>query len=172
LPVTFISLTPQVCVITPTATAFTVKSAPGVVGNGNICTLQVSQAGDARWAPAPPVTRTITINKAAMAIRMSRSSSIVTPSMPLLAVAGTTFVNAVLAAGIPSIGHVATATTSTPAVCSVTNVASYQAATSVQTQATISAISNGTCTVTWAYPGDDTKNPATLINTITVSGVK
>ena len=172
LPVTFISLTPQVCVITPTATAFTVKSAPGVVGNGNICTLQVSQAGDARWAPALPVTRTITVNKAAMAIRMSRSSSIVTPSMPLLAVAGTTYVNAVLAAGIPSIGHVATATTSTPTVCSVTNVASYQASTSVQTQATISAISNGTCTVTWTYPGDDTKSPATLNNTITVSGVK
>jgi hypothetical protein len=172
LPVTFTSITPQICGVAQTATGYTVKSAAGVVGNGNICTVQVSQAGDDRWAPAVSVTRSITINKAAMAIRMSRFGSTVTPTMPLLAVAGTTYINAVLAAGIPSIGHVATATTSTPAVCSVTNVAAYQSATSVMTQATVSAITNGVCTVTWSYPGDETKSPATLTNTITVSGVK
>jgi hypothetical protein len=51
-------------------------------------------------------------------------------------------------------------------------VSAFQAATSVMTQATVTAVANGVCTITWSYPGDDTKSPATLTNSLTVSGVK
>jgi hypothetical protein len=172
LPVTVTSLTPAVCLATANSTGYAISTAPGVTGNGNICTLQVSQAGTDAWAPAATITRSITVNKAAMAVRQLRTSSIVTPTAPALLVAGTAFVNGPSNAGLNSIGNFLTVATSTPAICSITDAAPYGTTAGTYTQTTVKSVANGTCSITWSFAETATQKAATLTQILTVSGVK
>ena len=172
LPVTLTSLTPQVCSVAPSATGYLLSSVAGVTGNGNICSIQASQAGTDAWAAAPLLTRQITFNKAAMAVRLLRTSSIVTPTMPAQLVAGTAYVNAPLNKGLNSIGNLLTVASNTPAVCSITPIADYQTTVGTYSQITVKGIANGTCSVTWSFAETATQKAATYSQNLTVTGVK
>jgi hypothetical protein len=172
LAVTLTSLTPQVCSVTPSASGYLLTSAAGLTGNGNICSIQASQAGTDAWAAAPLLTRQITFNKAAMTVRLLRTSSIVTPTMPALLVAGTAYVSAPLNKGLNSIGNLLAVTSSTPAVCSVTPVTDYLSAVGTYSQITVKGITNGTCSITWSFAETGTQKAATYSQNLTVTGVK
>ena len=172
LAVTLKSLTPNVCSVSTTASAFAVTSAAGVVGNGNICTIEASQAGDDRWAAGKTITRNITINKAAMSVRLSRLSTIIVGKTSALFVIENRFINASMNNRLNSIGHISTVVSTTPAVCTVSNVAPYVLSTGTHTQATVTGVANGTCSITYGYEGSDTRNSAFRTQAITVTGVK
>jgi hypothetical protein len=172
LKVELTTTTPAVCVVIATTASYTVKAAPGVVGNGNICTLQATQAGNESWAAAPTFTRNLTINKANMAIRLSRWSSGITGKTPALFTAGVAYVDGPSNGGLNSIGHLLTISTSTPGVCSVTDVGPSATTTGTFTQATITGITNGTCAVTLKFAATDTQNEIVLLRNITISGIK
>jgi len=172
LPVTVTSITPAVCSAIPTATGYVISSAQGVTGNGNICTLQVNQAGSSGWAAAPTLTRSITVNKAAMAVRLLRTASYVTPTLPALLVAGTAFVNGPSNGGLNSIGNFLTATTSTPTFCSITDAAPFATTAGTYTQTNVKAIANGTCTITWSFAETATQKAVSITQNLAVTGVK
>ncbi|CAN2186597.1 Proteinase K-like catalytic domain [Candidatus Nanopelagicaceae bacterium] len=172
LPVTVTSLTPQVCLVTPNATGYALSTAPGVAGNGVICSLQATQAGNEGWAPAPIFTRTVTVNKAAIALRVLRTASYVTPTLPALMVVGTAHVSGPINNGLNSIGNFLTVITTTPAVCSVSETTPYATNVGVYTQATVKSIANGTCSLTWSFAETATQKAATLIQSLAVTGVK
>lgn len=172
LPVSMTSLTPLICSVTPNATGYLLATVAGVTGNGNICSIQGSQAGTDAWAAAPLMTRNITVNKAAMAVRLLRTSTIVTPTMPALLVAGTAYVNGPLNKGLNSIGNFLTVTSSTPAVCSITPVADYQTTVGTYSQITVKSIANGTCSIAWSFAETGTQKAATYSQNLTVTGVK
>ena len=172
LKVTLTTTTPDVCSVTPTTVSYNVKSSAGTKGNGNICTLQATQAGNDGWAAAPTFTRNLIINKANMFIPLSRWSSAVTGKTPVLFVAGVAYVDGPSNGGLNSLGHLLAITTSTPAVCSVSGVGPYVTTTGTYTQAMIAGITNGTCTVDLKFAATDTQNEAVLTRNITVSGIK
>jgi hypothetical protein len=174
LAVTLKSLTPNICSVstTSTLTSFSVVSTSGVVGNGNICTIEASQAGDDRWAPAKAITKSITINKANMSVRLSRYSSIITGKTSALFVIENRFINASMNNGLNSIGHISSVVSTTPSVCTVSNVAPYETTTGTHTQAMVTGVSNGLCSITYGYEGSDTRNAAFRTQAITVTGVK
>ena len=58
LPVTATSLTPGICEVTGTVIA---SQANGLLVSPGTCTIQVSQPGNAQYAPAQPVTRSFTV---------------------------------------------------------------------------------------------------------------
>jgi subtilisin family serine protease/phosphodiesterase/alkaline phosphatase D-like protein len=172
LKVSLTTTTPDVCTVTPTTVSYNVKSSAGAKGNGNICTLQATQAGNDGWAAAPIFTRNLTINKANMFIPLSRWSSALTGKTPVLFVAGVAYVDGPSNGGLNSLGHLLAVTTSTPAVCSVSGVGPYATTTGAYTQAMIAGITNGTCTVDLKFAATDTQNEAVLTRNITVSGIK
>jgi hypothetical protein len=172
LPVTLTSLTPNVCTVATTASGFSLTAASGVVGNGNLCTVEASQAGDDRWAAAPALRRSITLNKAAVSVRLNRLSTVITGKTSALFVVENRFVNASMNNGLNSIGHISTAVSTTPAVCSVSNVAPYVLTTGTHTQFTVTGVANGSCSVTYGYAGSETQNSAYRTQAITVTGVK
>lgn len=172
LAVTVTSLTPAICVATANSTGYLISTAPGVTGNGNICNLQLTQAGTDAWAPAPALNRSITINKAAMAVRQLRTASFVTPTAPALLVAGTAYVNGPTNNGLNSIGNFLTVTTSTPAVCSITDAAPYSTAAGTYTQTTVKSVTNGTCTITWSFAETATQKATSFTQSLAVTGVK
>jgi hypothetical protein len=172
LPVTMTSLTPAVCVATQNSTGYAISTAQGVTGNGNICQVQVTQAGTDAWAPAAPLTRTITVNKASMVARLLRTASYVTPTAPALLVAGTAYVSSAITPGLNSIGNFLTITTSTPTVCSITDAAPYATTAGTYTQTTVRSIANGTCTITWNFAETATQKAASFTQSLAVTGVK
>ena len=172
LPVTVTSLTPTICVATPSGATYTIKSAPGVIGNGNICTIQATQAGNDGWLAATPVNRTITINKAATVVRLSRTSTSITPTYSPLMVAGLAYISGPLNNGLNSIGNFLGVTTSTPAICSVVPATAYPTTAGTYTQTTLKSVANGTCTITWSFAETDTQKAATFTQNLAVTGVK
>jgi hypothetical protein len=172
LPVTLTSLTPNICTVSTTASAFAVTSAAGVVGSGNICTIEASQAGDDRWAAAKTITQNIMINKASISVRLSRLSTMIVGKTSALFVIENRFINSSMNNGRNSIGHISTVVTTTPGVCNVSNVAPYVVASGTYTQATVTGVTNGICSITYGYEGSETRKPAYGTQSILVTGVK
>lgn len=172
LPVTVTSLTPQVCVVAPNTTGYALSTATGVIGNGNICTLQATQAGNEGWAPALLFTRSLTVNKAAIALRVLRTASYLTPTLPAQMVVGTAHISGPINRGLNSIGNFLTVVTSTPAVCSISPTSPYATNVGVYTQVTVKSVANGTCSITWSFAETDTQKAATLTQNLAVTGVK
>jgi hypothetical protein len=172
LPVAVRSLTPNVCALTPTTTGYSLTTVAGIVGNGNICTIEATQPGDDRWAAATPVIRTITYNKAGMSVRLNRLSTIIVGKTSALFVVENRFLNASMNNGLNSIGHISTAVSTTPGVCSVSNVGPYVQSSGTHTQFTVTGVANGSCLVTFGYAGSDTRNSVYRTQAITVTGVK
>jgi hypothetical protein len=166
------SLTPTICEITQTATSFAVKSVAGVIGNGNICTIEASQPGNDSWLAAATITRSITINKAGMSVRLAWLSTTITGTTPAYYRVENRHQNPALNNGLNSIGHISTFVTTTPAICSVSNVSALTAPGGTYTQANVTGIANGTCSITYGFAGDDTRNAAYRTQLITVTGIK
>jgi hypothetical protein len=172
LAVALTTTTPDICTVTASGSSYNVLDAAGAKGNGNICTLLATQAGNDGWAAAPTLTRNITINKANMAVRLSRWSTALTGKTPNLFVAGVAYIDGPSNGGLNSLGDLLTFTNSTPSVCSVTGVGPFATTSGTYTQATITGITNGTCTVTMKFAATDTQNEAILARNITISGIK
>ena len=172
LPVSVRSLTPSICVVSPTATGYSLTSAPGVVGDGKICTIEATQPGDDRWAAAAPVIKTITYNKAAMSVRLNRLATFLIGKSSELFVIENRYLNASMNNNLNSIGHISTAVSTTPGICSVSNVGPLQTTSGVHTQFTVTALANGTCSITFGFAGSQTQNSAYRTHTLTVTGIK
>ena len=172
LPVTLQSLTPNICTVSTTSSGYSLTTAAGVVGNGNICTLEASQPGDDRWAAATSVRRNIAFNKAAISVRLNRLSTVIVGKTSALFVVENRFINASMNKGLNSIGHISTAVSNTPAVCSVSNVAPYLQPGGTHTQFTLTGVANGSCSVTFGYAGNETQNAAYRTQAISVTGVR
>jgi hypothetical protein len=55
--------------------------------------------------------------------------------------------------GLLSIGHLLEVTSATPAICTVTGVATWDRSGGIYTRATVNALSVGTCSVLWRFLG-------------------
>ena len=161
-------MTPAVCYILYPTNGPAVQYVTPVTGDNLTCSVEASQAGDDRYAAATPVVRTFLFKKSPMVITpyftaTNTKSSALSPLTSTTYVSNTTynFVSSLLYAsgnnsGLASLGHLLTAISSTPAVCTVTNVA-IQDRGSLFTWASVKMLGAGTCTVRWAFAGTDTR---------------
>ncbi|HEV7524571.1 MAG TPA: hypothetical protein VGP92_06375, partial [Acidimicrobiia bacterium] len=132
LPVTFTTTTPTVC--SASGTNGTTIS-PDAVGT---CTVQANQAGDATFAPAPPVAQSFDVTKATQTISFAAL-----PDRSLNAGAFTVTATS-------SSGGAVTFTTTTTTVCTASGAHG----------ATIALVAAGTCTVQADQPGNGIFAPA------------
>jgi len=125
-PVIFASTTPAVCTSSGSnGEIITIQTA-------GTCTVTANQAGNASFAPAPPITQNITINKAAQTITGF------TPPASLSQGAGSTIT---LAASGGQSGNPVTFSSTTPTICTTTGT------TASTVGATLTVIAAGTCTI-------------------------
>ena len=132
LTVSYKSLTPNVCYILYPTAGTAVQYVSPVLGDNLTCTIEASQSGDDRYAAAPSVSRSFLFKKAPMVITpyVTATSSYTSPLNSITSVSylsNTTynFVSSLLYtsgnnSGLASIGHLLSAVSSTPAVCTVT----------------------------------------------------
>ncbi|MFM8620968.1 MAG: hypothetical protein ACKOCL_02975, partial [Candidatus Nanopelagicaceae bacterium] len=180
LTITYKSLTPNVCAILAPTAGPAVQYVTPVLGDNLTCTVEASQAGDDRYAPAAPVVRSFLFKKAPMVISNYFTSTTVRTS-PLLPVTATTylsnstynFITSILYAsgnnsGLLSFGHLLTATSQTPTVCTVTGNA-IQDRGSLYTWASVKTLTAGTCTIRWSFAGTDTRAAISKDMTFTIT---
>jgi hypothetical protein len=183
LPVTYRSLTPTVCyIITQLAAGPAIQTVtPKPVGDNLTCTVEASQAGDDRYAAAPPVTQSFVWSKAAMYITPYWAPSKVR-NVRLQPITATSYVSnssyffhssllftSGQNSGLSSIGHIMSAVSTTPDICSVQAVEADDRTGGIFTRATVRMIKVGTCSITWGFAGTDTRSAATQVMSVVVS---
>jgi hypothetical protein len=183
LPVTYRSLTPTVCyIITQLAAGPAIQTVtPKPTGDNLTCTVEASQAGDDRYVAAAPVTQSFVWSKAAMYITPYWAPSKVR-NVRLQPLTATTyasnstyfFTSSLLFtsgqnSGLLSIGHIMSALSTTPDICSVQVVEADDRTGGIFTRATVRMIKVGTCSITWGFAGTDTRSAATRVMSVVVS---
>jgi hypothetical protein len=183
LPVTYKSLTPSVCyIITQLAAGPAIQTVtPKPVGDNLTCTVEASQGGDDRYSAAPPVTQSFVWSRASMYITNYWAPTKVrnVALRPLTATSywsnSTYFFTSSLLftsgqnSGLLSIGHLMSAVTSTPSVCSVETVESDDRTGGIFTRATVKMLSIGTCSITWGFAGTDTRAATSKVMSVVVT---
>lgn len=71
--------------------------------------------------------------------------------------------------GLLSLGHLLEVTSVTPAICSVTGVATWDRSGGIFTRATVNALSAGTCTVSWRFLGSKGRAATSTTMNVTVT---
>jgi len=66
--------------------------------------------------------------------------------------------------GLASIGHLLEVTSLTPAICSVTGVATWDRTGGIFTRATVNGLTAGTCSVSWRFLGSGRAATSTIMN--------
>jgi hypothetical protein len=183
LPVTYKSLTPNVCyIITQLAQGPAIQTvSPKPAGDNLTCTVEASQVGDDRYAAAPPVTQTFLWSKAPMYITPYWGPTKVrnVKLQPLTATSywsnSTYFFHSSLLftsgqnSGLLSIGHIMSAVSTTPDICTVQTVEADDRTGGIFTRATVRMNKVGTCSITWGFAGTDTRSAATRVMSVIVS---
>ncbi len=136
LPVSYTSSTPTVCTVTGTTVSFLTAGTCTIVGN---------QPGNQTYLPAQPVTQTITVAAPGL------QPQTINFTLPAQSFPGA---NVVLS-GTATSGLPVTYTSSTPAVCSITNN-------------TVNFLTPGTCTVIATQAGNQTFAAATAVSQFTI----
>jgi len=130
LPVSFASTTPSVCTVS--------GSTVTIVGAGT-CSITASQAGNATYAAATPVTQSFTVNPAAQTITFGALANQPYGTGPFT-------VSATASSGL-----VVSFASTTPAVCTVSGF-------------TVTLVSVGTCTIQATQAGNTSYAAATPVN--------
>jgi hypothetical protein len=133
-------------------------------------------------APTPTPTPTAAPTAAAMVITpyysasTSRSSYLYSAGAVTLRakssglfVASTLFANG-QNSGLKSLGHLLEVTTTTPTVCSVSGVTTWDRTGGIYTRANVNALTAGTCSVTWKFLGFPGRAPASTTMNVRVAG--
>ena len=71
--------------------------------------------------------------------------------------------------GLRSLGHLLEVTTTTPTVCSVTGVTTWDRTGGIYTRANVNALTVGTCSVTWKFLGFPGRAPTSTTMNVKVS---
>jgi probable HAF family extracellular repeat protein len=138
LPVTLTSTTPAVC--SPTGLSVNLLTA-------GTCTLTASQAGDADFQPAAPVTRSFTVRQATQTITFPKPPNATMLQSPVT-------ITATASSGLP-----VTVTSSTQGVCTID-------------ASSVTLVGPGTCTLTATQAGNTVYLAATpVVRSFTVSKV-
>jgi hypothetical protein len=176
-------LTPTVCyIITQLAAGPAIQTVtPKPAGDNLTCTVEASQAGDDRYAAAPPVTQSFVWSKAAMYITPYWAPSKVR-NVRLQPITATSYVSnstyfftssllftSGQNSGLLSIGHIMSAVSTTPDICSVQTVEADDRTGGIFTRATVRMIKVGTCSITWGFAGTDSRSAATRVMSVVVS---
>lgn len=130
LPVSFASSTPGVCTVAGAVLTFT---------GGGACVVQASQPGDANFAQAAPVLRSLTVLQAPQTISF--------PPLPAMALGGSPATLSAMASSGLAVNFVSL----TPEVCTVAEGTQLR------------AFAAGTCTVHARQPGDGNFQAATPV---------
>jgi hypothetical protein len=121
-------------------------------------------AGDAAMVVTPMIS-----NSTSRSSRLSSITGVTLASKQSYTFAASTLFASGKNSGLLSLGHLLEVTSATPAVCSVTGVATWDRSGGIFTRATVNTLSLGTCTVLWRFQGFTGRAPTSTTMNISVN---
>ena len=171
LPVTYATTTPNVCTISVVNGVSVAQSVPGSAADNAICTVIASQAGDDRWAAASNISRNISWSRRGTYINAYTPSVTSKGAGPYVVKGGLLHNTSALNIGSTSgLNIPLSMTTTTPGVCSIGTPSLVSVTGGFQTQVPVTGITNGTCTVTFTFAGDELRKGSTRTFSFVVKG--
>ena len=170
LPVTYRSLTPDICQIIYPSQGPTVQATYPLSGlEFANCAVEASQSGDSRFKPAVSVQRSFNWIKSAMRISVSRSTRMVGKG-PHTVDAAVSFMDSSKMSGLRSLGHNLDVTSMTPTVCTVIRTDPSDQRGGIYSRSSINPLSNGLCQLSFTFTGNSERKIATLTWSGIISG--
>jgi hypothetical protein len=169
LQVTYMSMTPAVCLILYPASGPSVQTISGVVDAPEwTCTVRASQAGDDRYAPAVSVDRTFKYVKAPMVLRVENGTNL-TGSGPHAIITQVRLADNAAMSGISSLGHLLTAQSLTTNVCRIDSHGLWDRSGGIVNRTYVTALANGTCTLKFDFAGTKDRAATSLTWNATIT---
>ena len=170
LPITYKSLTPNICqILLPTEGAAVQAVYPTSGLDSANCIVEASQPGDSRFAPAISIQRSFNFVKAAMQITVSRSTSLV-GSRSHIVDAAVSFVDRSKMSGLLSLGHALQVSSNTPTVCTVTSTSASDQRRGIFSRSMINPLTNGVCSLNFSFAGTSERRATNLSWSANISG--
>jgi hypothetical protein len=170
LPISYTSATPANCVIINLGGGkYAVQSKPGITTDNLPCAVTAAQAGDDRFAAATSVTQSFKWLQSAMAIKVTNPTGTRIAVGQYQLTSSLLHVNTALNSGLKSIGHLLTATSTTPTICQVIGTYLLDSAGGIFTQAKIKVTGIGTCTTAWSFAGSGTRKATSASHSFAVN---
>jgi hypothetical protein len=144
----------------------------------NVGTVSITVAVAATPTPSPtpvpiaaPAAMTITNYAVASSVRNATRRSVTSRSYA--AKSSYFFVSSILFAngqnsGLLSLGHLLSAVSTTPSVCTVGSVATQDNTGGIFTLASVNTLTAGTCSITWSFAGTSTRAATSKVMSVTV----
>jgi len=162
LPISYTSLTPEVCYLINSSSGTVIQRQARLVDSPFwTCTIRAAQVGDARFNPAPAVDTTFKFLKARTAIAVTSSSSLVGAG-PHQVLSTFGFVDRTMMSGLTSLATLLTVTSQTPSVCQVSRNELWDRTGGVINRTFVTVSASGTCTLKFDFPGSADRLPSTL----------
>ena len=173
LPITYVSLTPDICWIIYPSSGPVVQRQPSsklVDAPSWTCTVRAIQQGDDRYAAAPNVDRSFKFLKAPMVIGVISGSSLsgVGPHQVISTIG---YVDKNEMSGLTSLGHLLTVVSLTPDVCKVNSNELWDRTGGIVNRTYVAGLKNGTCSLKFDFAGTKDRAPTSLTWNGTVSSV-
>jgi hypothetical protein len=172
LAIKYISLTPSICfVIEQLADGAAVQSSKAAGSDAYICTIQATQPGDDRYAAATPVQVSFNYLKAPMMLVHATAPSSIAGAAPVTFITNVLYVESSMNSGLRSLGHLLSVTAMTPAICRVDSNVLWDRTGGIVNRTTVTALANGSCSLSFYFPGTSERAAVTLVTTRNVTGI-
>lgn len=169
LQISYLSLTPSVCFVLYPSSGPAVQTTIGIADGIDLtCTIRASQAGDDRYAPAVAVDRSFKYTKAPMMLQVENAPTL-NGVGPHAVITRVRLVDNVAMSGLTSLGHLLTAQSLTPAVCTIQSHGTWDRSGGIVNRTYVVGLVNGTCSLKFDFEGTKDRAPATLTWNATVA---
>jgi predicted cobalt transporter CbtA len=162
LPVTYTSLTPEVCYVINMSSGTSIQRQARLADAPSwTCTIRVSQDGDSRFNPASTVDRTFKFVKARTVIAVT-SSRLLVGAGPHQVLSTFRFVDTTMMSGLTSLATLLNVASLTPSICQVAKNELWDRTGGVINRAYVTVSASGTCTLKFDFAGSSDRLPSTL----------
>ena len=171
LPITYVSLTPDICWIIYPSIGPVVQRQPSAQlpdAPSWTCTVRASQPGDDRYAAAASVERSFKFLKAPMQLVVENPTTL-TGVGPHAIITRVRLVDDTSMGGLTSLGHLLTAQSLTPTVCRIDQHELWDRTGGIVNRTFVTPLLNGTCSLKFDFAGTKDRAPATLTWNATIS---
>lgn len=128
-----------------------------------ICTIEATQSGDDRYAAAPAVRVSFNYAKAPMKITAVSAPASLNGAGPYTFITSVLHVETEMNGGLSSLGHLLDVTSNSPTICRVDSNVVYDQPGGLFNKTQVTALSTGTCSIKFFFPGTTTRAATTLI---------
>ena len=162
LQITYISITPDICMVLYPTVGVSVQSRPNLPNAESwTCTIRATQAGDDRYAPAISIDQSFIYSRVPMVLRVT-NNALLKGSVSQPVFTQVRFSEDSQMTGISSLAHLLSVQSLTPSICRIDSNVLWDLSGGIVNRTMVTVLASGNCSLKFDFPGTKDRMPATL----------